>query len=299
MVTMTSSQKFHFQFCDKIADFLTVSESRLLCDEAHNNVMLGTALWCRKNNVLLTKDKVFILVFRGDETVAAIMWTKPYPLIFKTFVDLSKIEMLEIQSLLKIHSLEPDLFAGLEQDVRFLFRDQRRTIMQSGIMVLNQMNPCGKNEDGLSFRVSDVKDSDWLLAWLMAFYKEALPEEQITEDSVRASLATRLNCRFILEKSGVPVSLAMIVRETPSLLVLGGVYTPPEFRNQGFSQICVQKICEHILTDHKKFPALHANVKNPVSHRVYQKLGFKTVGSFLNYSKMDKGSRFSHANAED
>lgn len=282
---MTSSQTFRFQFCDKIADFLTVVESRLLCDEAHNNVILGTALWFRENNVLLTKNNIFILVFRGDEEVAAIMWTKPYSLIFKAFVDLSKIEMSEIQNLFKTHSLEPDLFAGLEREVRFLFCNQRRTVMQSDIMVLNEVSPCGKGEDGLIFRVSVSKDSDWLLSWLMAFYKVALPDEQITEESVRASLAKRLDNRFILEKSGTPVSLTMIVRKTPSLLVLGGVYTPPEFRNQGFSQICVQKVCEHILTDHKKHVALHVNVNNPAALQVYQKLGFKTVGSFLNFTR--------------
>lgn len=262
-----------------------MAEPHLQRHEAQNNLMLGTALWCRKNNVLLTKDKVFILVFRGDEAVAAIMWTVPRPLIFKPFVDLKEDEILEIQNFLKAHSLEPDLFAGLEQDVRLLFCNQRRTVMQSGIMVLNEMNPCGKNEDGLSFRMSDLKDSDWLLTWLMAFYKEVLPEEQITEESVRASLANRLNCRFVLEQSGTPVSLAMIVRETPSFLVLGGVYTPLEFRNRGYSQICVQKVCERILTDHKKHAALHVNVQNPASLRIYQKLGFKTVGSFLNFTR--------------
>ena len=71
-----------------------------------------------------------------------------------------------------------------------------------------------------------------------------------------------------------PVAMARINEATKDCLKLGGVYTPPAYRNSGFASALCFNICKQML---KQYPdiMLYAKVDNEISNKCYQNIGFK------------------------
>jgi predicted GNAT family acetyltransferase len=79
---------------------------------------------------------------------------------------------------------------------------------------------------------------------------------------------------------GEPVSMAARVRETAHGSAVSAVYTPPQFRGRGYATSCVGELCRQILHEGRRFCALFADLANPVSNSIYQRIGFRQVADF-------------------
>jgi len=74
------------------------------------------------------------------------------------------------------------------------------------------------------------------------------------------------------------VTTAAISRETSSGCGIGFVYTPPQFRNNGYAKACVANLTKKILYDiGKEYAFLLTQVSNPISNAVYIKIGYKYI----------------------
>ncbi|MGI6201202.1 MAG: GNAT family N-acetyltransferase [Christensenellales bacterium] len=82
---------------------------------------------------------------------------------------------------------------------------------------------------------------------------------------------------YLLEVDGLPVSLAGSPRQTPHGRSVGPVYTPPYLRGRGYATACVAMLSERILSWGNDFCVLFADLANPVSNSVYQKIGYRPV----------------------
>jgi predicted GNAT family acetyltransferase len=71
------------------------------------------------------------------------------------------------------------------------------------------------------------------------------------------------------------VAAALTNAETDSLAMIGGVYTPPEWRGRGLSQAVCAALCADLLAA-ALTPVLYW--KTPSAGAVYRKLGFQTIG---------------------
>ena len=74
---------------------------------------------------------------------------------------------------------------------------------------------------------------------------------------------------------GVVASAALTNAETQDAAMIGGVYTPPAWRNRGLSQAVCSALCAELLAL-PKLPALYW--ENPTAGRVYGRLGFVPNG---------------------
>ena len=275
---------FNLKICKNASAFLEVAEPEFLKNEALHNLVYGTAFWARQKNVLLTDQKIFALITRGDTTMAAIMWTKPYPLVFSAFRQLNPDDIHEIENLLTKHALYPERFSGEKTATEFLFLPQRAPVTEQIIMSLADFKPLKSRGDCI-LKPAGESDVSWLTDWLIQFYSEALPQESFSRQFIQTNLATQKGKYFILYDGPTPLSMAAIVRETKSFLVLGGVFTPMHLRNHGYSQRCMSQVCSLITGKMHKNAALHADKNNPVSCHMYEKLGFRTVGTFVEYRR--------------
>ena len=86
--------------------------------------------------------------------------------------------------------------------------------------------------------------------------------------------ATRL---WLAEQSGEIVAAALTNAETPSLAMIGGVYTAPSVRGRGYSQALCSALCRELLGDDKQ-PVLYW--ATPAAGAVYRKLGFRRIGEW-------------------
>ena len=107
---------------------------------------------------------------------------------------------------------------------------------------------------------------------LVAFYADA-EEMNRDEQSVRRCLE---QCRvFVATAEGRIVSAALTNAETGELAIIGGVYTPPDFRYQGYASACLVAICQDLAADGKEACLFY---DDPVAEGIYRRLGFKEMG---------------------
>ncbi len=150
------------------------------------------------------------------------------------------------------------------------------------IQVMRKLNDV-KTVDG-TLRLFCEKDLEYLPRWICGFRDDCNLTEDYNEEEVRNQLKDSLGwmLQYIWEIEGVPVSMARMKRKCEHGMHIGPVYTPPEHRNRGYSTACVKALCEIAMKmENTEYCSLFADILNPISNRVYHKLGFCDV---CNYS---------------
>ncbi|MDQ3529019.1 MAG: GNAT family N-acetyltransferase, partial [Actinomycetota bacterium] len=87
----------------------------------------------------------------------------------------------------------------------------------------------------------------------------------------------------LLWDDGGPVSLAAAVGPTPNGIRIVSVYTPPPLRGRGYAGACVAELTARMLTRYR-FCFLYADLANPTSNAIYQRLGYHPVGDAGTYA---------------
>ncbi|MCL2221842.1 MAG: GNAT family N-acetyltransferase [Oscillospiraceae bacterium] len=131
-----------------------------------------------------------------------------------------------------------------------------------------------------NFRQLAESDLSYAPAWERAFCIDCnIPSYTPEESSVRITARLGTNRHYIWE-DGEPVSQVVYGRDTPGGAVINWVYTPPEFRGNGYASALVAEVSELLLKRGKSFCCLFADADNPISRSVYSKLGYKEVCFF-------------------
>jgi predicted GNAT family acetyltransferase len=81
-----------------------------------------------------------------------------------------------------------------------------------------------------------------------------------------------------------PVSMAGWAGPTPNGIRINSVYTPREFRGRGYASACVAALSQRLLDSGRKFCFLNTDLANPISNRIYERIGYCRVGEAENYS---------------
>jgi len=89
---------------------------------------------------------------------------------------------------------------------------------------------------------------------------------------------------------GHPVSQAIHTRNTRKGAVINGVHTPPHYRCKGYAASVVAELSQFLLKRGNKFTCLFADAENPVSCRIYKKIGYYDLYVFDQINFFDIGS---------
>jgi hypothetical protein len=121
------------------------------------------------------------------------------------------------------------------------------------------------------FRLATTEDVDVLSEW--------------RGEGLRPSLLKLLQAGKIgLWDHDGPVSCAAEARKTANGGAINLVFTPPSLRRHGYATACVANFCQHLLNSGWQFCYLHADLANPTSNSIYQKIGFAPVVDFAEYT---------------
>ena len=82
---------------------------------------------------------------------------------------------------------------------------------------------------------------------------------------------------------GGPVSMATWTGSTPSGVRVSFVYTPVEVRGRGYASACVAALSRLLLDRGNTFCALFTDQANPISNRIYRRIGYEPVCDFTEY----------------
>lgn len=117
--------------------------------------------------------------------------------------------------------------------------------------------------------------------WYKAFVDEALPHEPINHEQARLAserLLLRGTLRYwVIDEE--PRAMAVFSRPSDFGVSIGAVYTPTEFRGQGFASNLVAAMSQEALDSGKPGVFLYTDLNNPVSNAIYQKIGYRPVGA--------------------
>ncbi len=80
---------------------------------------------------------------------------------------------------------------------------------------------------------------------------------------------------FIVKVENQIVSSVLTNAETKTLAMIGGVYTPPAHRGNGYASTAMVALCHSLIIDRIR-PVLYYD--NPAAGGIYRRLGFKDLG---------------------
>ncbi len=159
----------------------------------------------------------------------------------------------------------------------FAFQKPYTVYTSMGLMVLKELTEPPALPGKV--RKATLSDLDTAAGWACAFTREALREESDEKE-------TRERFRGFIESGkvylavtpqGQPVSMAVSNRDLAHGAGISWVYTPPEFRGKGYCQNTVAAVCREKLRSGKVYCTLFVDMKNPISNRVYSKIGFQII----------------------
>jgi GNAT superfamily N-acetyltransferase len=125
-------------------------------------------------------------------------------------------------------------------------------------------------------RVATAADSGLLLDWLEAFGREA---DGGGGPDLQRTVADRLSYGGLTlwEAGGGPVSMAGVTRAVAGQARVGPVYTPPEWRGQGFGGAVTAAVSQAAKDAGVGEVLLYTDLANPTSNALYQRLGYEPV----------------------
>lgn len=131
-------------------------------------------------------------------------------------------------------------------------------------------------------RNATAADADLLANWLYGFHHDSEtqggrePVLSWTPNVEGARRAIEQQSIGLWEVDGVPVHMTGVQRAMFGAARIGPVYTPTEHRGRGYASWVVAHLTQQIL-DTGDRPCLYTDQANPVSNKIYERLGYQRV----------------------
>ena len=131
-----------------------------------------------------------------------------------------------------------------------------------------------------TFRQAVVEEMELVRQWAYGFHEECFRDER-HEQSMRSAEEKVKSGSLFLWVDGVPTSMAARTRPTPHGESVSFVYTPRSQRGKGYGTAVVAQVSQRILDDGKQFCTLYADLSNPTSNSIYQRIGYTAVADVV------------------
>jgi len=131
-------------------------------------------------------------------------------------------------------------------------------------------------------RPAKMSERDLVIEWELGFARDAGlgPAESdpgFVTQLVDKGLAE--NTFALWEVKDAPVSTARVRRIASIGARVSGVYTPPHLRGGGYASALTAALSQQVL-DSGKWCCLFADAANPLTNRIYQRIGYRLVAGY-------------------
>lgn len=197
--------------------------------------------------------------------------------------------------------------APLAKEIFEHLKDNIADSINGNIEAVNQMIKVAK-EYGIEYKQShhlnlrildevndiDIVDGEFICAkdreqdvsqWILNFIADCNLTDNIEDPQAKSKELCQSGMLFFYVVDGNVVTMAANHRNTATSGGVGWVYTPDELRGNGYSMACMKYLTKNILEKYET-AFLYADVVNPISNHIYQKLGYDKVGEFVQYDKV-------------
>ena len=261
--------------------FLEANLCHLLRDEAMNSLLLGLAIGNKgkENDQSLyldirDKERVYLAAIktRGRHLIVSADHDK-FALYATVFCDYILENGIRLPGLIGPKQLVLDFQEAFQRWLGWDFTIQFRQLVYRLDQVSGVTNIHG------DLRLVERAESALVSEWLHAFYREVfgVDDQEEAYRLVRDKIEKK-EAYIWLDQS--IVTMACTARPTPNGVTINYVYTPTEYRRHGYASMIVAVISQLQLEKGYKFCTLFADMDNPTSNRIYQKIGYQVVGEF-------------------
>jgi predicted GNAT family acetyltransferase len=263
-------------FCETALPFLMETETE-------NNLLIGISLSLAKTSSLADcHERFFWVVHNGITICGAAMWRPPYDLLLSHPFSYPALAALS-EYLIRRHVSLPGIFGPNYAASEFARNWTEATSLAANlwceerIYELRQVEsltlPQGRIAQAERDRV------DLLCPWVTGL----LHETGEKGDSLAMLDASISDGRLFLWFDGNPVSMAAWTGPTMNGVCINMIYTPPEFRHRGYATAVVSSLSSMLLCQGKSFCVLYADLSNPTSNNIYQRIGYKPILDCFHY----------------
>jgi len=238
----------------------------------------------------LSDDPLLLTVWSDGEPVGAALQTPPYPLVCSgippSAVDAVAAELVDRR---------PDLpgVRGMRSPaLTFTHAWQAITGQTATVNTEERLYrlgtlrvPVGVRGSG---RLATAGDRELIVDWVGQFFGEAFSRVANDGGDEFVDAAERKGDRFTLwTVDDVPVSMAMLRAPAADVSRIGPVFTPPDCRGHGYGSAVTAAAVELAHRSGTADVVLFADLANPVSNAIYQRIGFEAVADSV---RIDFGS---------
>ncbi len=279
-------------FYDSVDDFLTHHESMLLKHEAKHQLMLSNAYRLKTN---ASKPNHFMGIIHENHDIKVIfLYMAPYNLLVDSFSEISTEDLYDFT--FAIYQKCPSLpginapFYIAEPFCEFFHQISGKFYYKRlgmDIMVLHELESIDLPKG--SMRLATLDDLNLVNQWVLSFHQESLNEAVKLEDVDKSNrLRIEQSRLFLFENEHqMIVSMGAIARTLQKGCSLSLIYSDALKRNQGYGLAITHYLSKHILSLGYEYVTLFVDLSNPISNRVYQKLGFKVISSQYDFRLID------------
>ena len=266
--------------------FLERAQGFLIRDEAENVLMLGLASGRPEDALLLTVERKRELVMVALQSGRNLIVSRGHASAVEALVNHLTANGIALPGV-----TGPVEAAGRFSDLWCARKGQgARLHMSMRVYQVTEVVPPDR-PSGV-FRQAAASDVSLLAEWSEAFNVETRldatrPGKEVVTGPVGEGRM------YVWEDDGA-VSMAGWAGRTPGGVRIGYVYTPPEYRGRGYASACVAELSQLLLDRGRRFCALFTDLANPVSNRIYARLGYKPVCDFAEYNFVEQDTPHRH-----
>lgn len=224
-----------------------------------------------------------LLTIERDSTVVGVAWHTPPQPIGLTSMPLEAVDLV-VRHFAPVGPEARGVFAPPEIAQRFVdlwgSLTGATTTSSQGMHVFQIDRVIPPAPVAGHMRLATATDRQLLEDWDYCFLQNCHLEGGREEASASVERALKQRSRFIWEVNGAPSSMAGFVGTTPHGIRIAAVYTPPPLRGRGYASAIVADLSQKMLNAGRRFCFLFTDLANPVSNKIYQRLGYKPVGDW-------------------
>jgi len=267
--------------------FLERTRPALELNEAANSLMLGLSTVLVEHPERYKAAPCLKAVVDGQSLVLAALMTPPHNLIVYGHLGDQSAAAGELARSLRRGSWDPPgVFGPGEAPVAvaeaWAGQAGRRYSLASRQRVYELRDVRVPAPERGRLRPATEEDLDLVTAWHYAFHRELFGRTDREQARKSAGVRVRAGDVFLWE-DGRPLSVAMKTRPTRHGISVGLVYTPPELRGRGYASACVSELSRQLLDAGWAFCALFADLANPISNHIYERIGYRPVCDYEEY----------------
>jgi len=269
---------------DDPAKFLEHAGQFLEVHVAENNLILGVSSWLVTHPERMQQTPYFAIVEEDGRVKCAAMMTPPHMLVL-TRGEAAVLERIA-DDLLRRKIILPGVNGPKEASRAFaeLWANKKGCVdeLHRSLRIYQLSHVTPPRPVNGRMRLSLPIETEALAKHAANFNNEIGEPQTKQQATATVDQLTKDQHLYVWDDHGVR-SVAAVGGPTSHGTRISLVYTPPEFRGKGYASALVAALSQAMLNSGKKFCYLFTDQSNPVSNRIYQRIGYIPVCDFAEY----------------